>query len=35
MSYGSKITRMDGSEVQREPWSCVTGTPPVTHRELK
>ena len=35
MSAGWTITREDGSEVQREPWSCVTGTPPLTHRDLK
>ena len=35
MSAGWTITREDGSEVQREPWSCVPGTPPVTHRDLK
>lgn len=30
-----RITRADGSEVQREPWSCVPGTPPISHRDLK
>ncbi len=29
-----QITRADGSEVQREPWSCVPGTPPISHRDL-
>ncbi len=30
-----RITRADGSEVQQEPWSCVPGTPPKSHRDLK
>ena len=30
-----RITRADGSEVQQEPWSCVAGTPPKSHRNLK
>ena len=30
-----RITRADGSEVPREPWSCVLGTPPISHSELK
>ena len=34
MSAGWRITRPDGSEVQREPWSCVRGMPPVSHRNL-
>ena len=33
-SAGWQITRADGSEVQREPWSCVPGTPPVSHSGL-
>ena len=28
------ITRADGTPVPSEPWSCVRGTPPVSHREL-
>ena len=28
------ITRADGSEVHREPWGCVPGTPPISHRDL-
>ena len=28
------ITRADGTAVEREPWSCVQGTPPIAHREL-
>ena len=27
-------TQADGSEVHREPWSCVPGTPPISHRDL-
>ena len=34
MSAGWQITRADGSEVRREPWSCVPGTPPVSHSGL-
>ena len=34
MSSGWRITRPDGSEVQREPWSCAPGTPPTSHRNL-
>lgn len=34
MSAGWQITRADGTEVQREPWSCVPGTPPISHRDL-
>lgn len=34
MSAGWQITRADGTEVQREPWSCVAGTPPISHKEL-
>ena len=30
-----RITRADGSEVQQEPWSCVPGTQPISHRDLK
>ena len=29
-----RITRPDGSEVRREPWSCVPGTAPTSHRNL-
>ena len=35
MSAGWRITRADGSEVRREPWSCVPGTLPALHSELK
>ncbi len=28
------ISRADGTPVEREPWSCVRGTPPISHREL-
>ena len=28
------IHRPDGSVVQRTPWSCVAGTPPISHRKL-
>ena len=34
MSAGWRITRADGTEVPREPWSCVSGTPPIQHKEL-
>ena len=34
MSASWHITRSDGSEMQRAPWSCVRGTPPTSHREL-
>ena len=34
MSAGWRITRPDGSEVHREPWSCVPGTPSTSHRNL-
>lgn len=34
-SAGWRITSADGSEVQQEPWSCVPGTPPKSHRNLK
>ena len=34
MSSGWRITRPDGSKVQREPWSCAPGTPPTSHRNL-
>ena len=33
-SAGWRITRPDGSEVRREPWSCVPGTAPTSHRNL-
>ncbi len=29
-----RITEADGTEVQREPWSCVPGTPPTSHSDL-
>ncbi|MCY4087642.1 MAG: hypothetical protein OXG37_12380 [Actinomycetia bacterium] len=29
-----RITRADGSEAPREPWSCVPGTPPRSHSDL-
>ena len=29
-----RITRADGTEVPREPWSCVSGTPPIAHSDL-
>ena len=28
------ITRADGTPVETEPWSCVPGTPPISHVEL-
>ena len=28
------ITRADGTPVDKEPWSCVQGTPPISHLEL-
>ena len=28
------ITRADGRPVETEPWSCVPGTPPISHVEL-
>ena len=28
------ITRADGTPVETEPWSCVPGTPPMSHLEL-
>ncbi len=28
------VTRADGTEVEREPWSCVPDTPPISHLEL-
>ncbi|MCY4114835.1 MAG: hypothetical protein OXG33_13000 [Chloroflexi bacterium] len=34
MSAGWQITRADGSEDQREPWSCVPGSPPISHKDL-
>ena len=33
-SAGWIIHRPDGSVVQRTPWSCVAGTPPISHGEL-
>lgn len=35
MSAGWTITREDGSEVEREPWSCVAGSPPISHNDLR
>ena len=32
-SYWS-FTRADGTPVEREPWSCVPGAPPISHLEL-
>ena len=29
-----RITRADGTEVRQPPWSCVSGTPPISHSEL-
>ena len=29
------ITRSDGTPVEREPWSCVPGTPLISHHELE
>ena len=34
VSAGWRIKRADGSEVRREPWSCVPGTAPTSHRNL-
>ena len=34
MSAGWRITRADGTEVEREPWSCVPGTEPMPHSDL-
>ena len=34
MSAGWQITRADGTEVQQDPWSCVPGTPPISHEDL-
>ena len=33
-SAGWRTVRADGTEVPREPWSCVTGSPPTSHGEL-
>jgi hypothetical protein len=35
MSASCHINRSDGSEVHREPWSCVPGTPPTSHSDLR
>ena len=35
MSAGWRIERADGKSVHREPWSCVPGTPPTSHGDLK
>ena len=34
MSAGWRITRADGSEVHREPWTCAPGTTPTSHSDL-
>ncbi len=34
MSAGWRITRSDGTEVPQKPWSCVSGTPPIRHKDL-
>ena len=34
MSAGWRATRPDGSEVQPQPWSCVPGMPPMSHKDL-
>ena len=34
MSSIGRITRADGSEVNREPWSCVPGMSPRSHSNL-
>ena len=35
MSASWHINRSDGSEVHREPYSCVPGTPPTSHSDLR
>ena len=35
MSAGWRITRSDGTEVPHKPWSCVSGTPPISHKDLR
>ena len=34
MSADWSITRADGSQVHRQPWSCVPGTLPTAHSDL-
>ena len=34
MSAGWTITRSDGTRVETPPWSCVQGTPPISHERL-
>ena len=34
MSAGWNIVRPDGRRVRREPWNCVPGTPPTSHKNL-
>ena len=34
MSAGWTITREDGSEIEQEPWSCVPGSPPISHKDI-
>ncbi len=34
-SIASRVFRPDGSEVEQEPWSCVPGTPAISHKDLK
>ncbi|MDE2991643.1 MAG: hypothetical protein OXU21_11385 [Chloroflexota bacterium] len=29
-----RVTRADGTGIPREPWSCVPGTPPKSHKDL-
>jgi hypothetical protein len=35
MSAGWTITEADGTEIPREPWSCVSESPPIAHRDLE
>ena len=28
------MSKADGTPIEQEPWSCVSGTPPIAHREL-
>ena len=34
-SFASRVFEPDGSEVEQEPWSCVPGTPAISHRNLE
>ena len=34
-SAGWRVFEPDGSEVEQEPWSCVPGTPAISHRNLE